>query len=669
MTPTRSDKTDSRSFIILVLVFTLVLSAARGHPIGERSSASEMRQKERSSVEQNSLSESFSSRQFEKGVKHYNAGRYYSALDIFRRLKNYPPAKNPQLTASTLMCMKSHFRIGRTENARETGREFLKSFPGSSYIDDVHECFGDIFLEKNRYTAAVRSYLEALTVSMDDSTALRLQQKIMKLSTSYLEKKEIEDVLAKELLPSNRAILYLMMANSLLASGETDAAALTLFRMDREVLSPGLQEFYDSLRSRTYRKEHKAVTVGVVVPLSGFDEGYGKAFLAGLRWGVETTRSRVPIDIVMELVDNEGDNLMTTEGIQALSANPNVVAIIGPLSNINAVTAATAVDGLQIPLLIPTATRAGLAMMSTNAYQLNPDLFKQGQYAAQYAVGTLGLRRVAVVAPADRFGKTLTDGFVQRSDDLGAEVVTVEWYSGIPLDLRDQLSSLRRVAFQLETLRQDSIHAPVELDSNDLTSIVKLEDFFPEEDQDAKELSPEDSSELILTSIDAVYLPIHTGDINYIASQFSSYYLDTQILGNGNWYEPEEFGQEMIGPNLEGMIVFSDYLHDTKWLTGQWSENIYSPLTSRAEHRMAMIGYETAAFLTSHLGANLTRASLLENLRKPQTVRGKARDFSFAEVSPRVNSSLNVLQYTSGEFSIVAQFLSDSLFVPTVRSP
>ena len=25
---------------------------------------------------------------FEQGVKHYNAGRYYSALDIFRRLKN-----------------------------------------------------------------------------------------------------------------------------------------------------------------------------------------------------------------------------------------------------------------------------------------------------------------------------------------------------------------------------------------------------------------------------------------------------------------------------------------------------------------------------------------------------------------------------------------------------
>ena len=642
---------------------------AYNHPLGEMSASHKKQQQERSTVQENAFSGALSKRQFEKGVKHYSAGRYYSALDIFRRLKNYPPEKNPQLTASALMCMKSYFRIGRMENARETGREFLQNFPTSSYLDDVHECFGDIFLEEGRYSAAVRSYLEALTVSGHDPTAGRLQVKIMKLSTSYLNKKEIEDILAKELDSSNRMILNLMMANSLLAGGETDAAALTLFRMDRDTLSPILQELYDSLRTRTYRKEQKAITVGVVLPLSGFDEGYGKAFLAGLRWGVESVRDRIPVDIVMELIDNEGDNLKTTKGVRALSANPNVVAIIGPLSNVNAVTAATAVEGLQIPLLVPTATRVGLARMSARTYQLNPDLFKQGQYAAQYAVGTLGLRTVAVVAPADRFGKTLTDGFVQRSDDLGAEVVTVEWYSGIPMDLSDQLSSLRKIAFQLETLRQDTIYAPVELDTNDLTSVVDLEDFFPEKTLDGEELSPEDSSELMLRSIEAIYMPIHAGDINYVASQFSSYYLDTQILGNGNWYEPEELGQEMIGPNLEGMFIFSDYLHDKEWMSEQWSEDIYSPLENRTEYRMALLGYETVTFLTSHLGANPTRTSVLENLTTPQTVRGKARDFSFAEASPRVNSSLNVIQYKGGDFSVVAQFLSDSLFVPTVGSP
>ena len=114
---------------------------ADNHPLGEMSTSRKMQQQERSTVQKNVFSDALSNRQFEKGVKHYSAGRYYSALEIFRRLKNYPPEKNPQLTASTLMCMKSYFRIGRMENAREMGREFLLSFPASSYLDDFHECF------------------------------------------------------------------------------------------------------------------------------------------------------------------------------------------------------------------------------------------------------------------------------------------------------------------------------------------------------------------------------------------------------------------------------------------------------------------------------------------------------------------------------------------------
>lgn len=100
-------------------------------------------------------------RMFEKGVQHYNAGRYYSALDIFRRLMDYPPGKNTRLTASTLMTMKSYFHAGRPEEAMNVGRSFLVRFPGSSYLDDVYECFGDIFVTEGRYRSALENYLQA----------------------------------------------------------------------------------------------------------------------------------------------------------------------------------------------------------------------------------------------------------------------------------------------------------------------------------------------------------------------------------------------------------------------------------------------------------------------------------------------------------------------------
>ena len=76
------------------------------------------------------LNASRSRKLFEQGIEHYNAGRYYSALDIFRRLKNHPPDQSPQLTASTLMCMKSYAMVGRYDEAKDTAREFFEKFSG-----------------------------------------------------------------------------------------------------------------------------------------------------------------------------------------------------------------------------------------------------------------------------------------------------------------------------------------------------------------------------------------------------------------------------------------------------------------------------------------------------------------------------------------------------------
>jgi branched-chain amino acid transport system substrate-binding protein len=147
------------------------------------------------------------------------------------------------------------------------------------------------------------------------------------------------------------------------------------------------------------------------------------------------------------VIDNEGDELKTTESVQILAANQNIVVILGPLSTSGSISASAAVSQMKIPLILPTASRMGLTHVGDNVLQLNSTLFQQGRYAAEYTVSVLNAETIAVVAPQDRFGKELTDGFLEKADALGAEVVTVEWYRGIPIDIGVQLSSLREVAF------------------------------------------------------------------------------------------------------------------------------------------------------------------------------------------------------------------------------
>ncbi|MFQ6674376.1 MAG: ABC transporter substrate-binding protein [Fidelibacterota bacterium] len=610
-----------------------------------------------------------SRRLFEMGIDHYNAGRYYTALDLFRRLKGYGPDRNPLLTASYLLAMKSYFQIGRGEDAADVGREFLTRFPRSSYRDDIHECFGDIFVRGGRYRSAVQSYLTARLQSDSDSTVVRLDQKLRRLGEGLLSEGEISDLLVTELNPSSRAILTVMLADRLLAQGHIDRAVLTLFRMDLASLPLSFEDFYASLKSRSYQDGGEGATVGVVLPLSGYNESAGTAFLNGIQEAVETLRDKQSLNIDLEIIDNSGDDIGTVASVQVLAANPNVVAAIGPLSTVNSVTAATAAMSVGLPLLVPVSTQVGLGGMGQNVFQMNVDLYRQGRYAADYAVSSLGLKTLAVLAPADRFGKNLADGFVQRASDLGADIVAVEWYSGIPVDLSDQFSSLRKTAFRLSPVRIDMAQLGLRLDSLDNTFDVSEEDFFPEEEDVARTLTRSDSSEIVLSSIEGIYLPIHLGDINYVASQFSSYYLDSQLLGNTNWYDPEVLDQEMIGPNVNGMVVLADHLNPLDRNEATYAEASNLEVEDRPEYKMALFGYDIMTFLAAQLGEDATRRSVLENLQRAKSFRGMAKLISFSGDRDRVNSSLYILEYRDGDFITVGEVNSDSLLTYTVQSP
>ena len=166
---------------------------------------------------------------------------------------------------------------------------------------------------------------------------------------------------------------------------------------------------------------------------------------------------------------------------------------------------------------------------------------------------------MAVVAPAERLGVELVDGFVEQADELGAHIVDIQWYSGLPVDLKNQFKALRKVAFRLEEQCNQVEIIDLQFDTLDQTLVISEEDFFPELVEE-EEISSSDSSKIVLSSIDGIFIPIHPGDINYVGSQISSYNFDTQLLGNMNWYDLDELSQEMIGPNVKGMIVFTDFI-------------------------------------------------------------------------------------------------------------
>ena len=597
-------------------------------------------------------------RMFNKGVDHYNKKRYYTSLDFFRKLSNESAKRNSQLTASTLMIMKCYVRINRLDKAKEVGRGFLKSFPESRYAIDVLSTFGNIFLTEGRYRLAVEYYLKARRISDDTNFIAGTDEKLVHLSSHFLMMEEIIDLLSVADDRHNRAFLKIMLSASQLNSGNSDDAAMTLFGLDGNFIPQTFESFHKGLKNRSYKAEDETLLVGVVLPLTGYDAEQGISFLKGIQKALSEIGDNLEIQIAIEAVDNSGDNLKTSACIELLNRNPNVLAIIGPLKPENAPVAAMANKQGNIPLLVPTSESVGLNELSDNVFQLCPNLFEQGQILGQYAVNDLQLKTVAVVAPADKVGQDITDGFVQRADELGAEITEVQWYTGIPLDLSNQFKSLRKTAFEMTEVDIDTNITNISFDPMDSTFMISESDFFPDTVEVEEEMTSRDSSKVVLSSIEGIFMPIHEEDLHLVASQFASYNFDTQLFGNRYWYNPEELNNDLIGPNVNGIVFVSDIFVGNDPAEAMNHDNGQHKLA-----KMKLLGYDIMHFLGSILKENPKRELVLKALSGELTYSGKGKQFSFSDLYPRMNTSTNLLQYNKWQIKKTAVAFKDTVTV------
>ena len=115
----------------------------------------------------------------------------------------------------------------------------------------------------------------------------------------------------------------------------------------------------------------------------------------------------------------------------------------------------------------------------------------------------------------------LTDAFIKEVDQLGKKVVGVEWYSGIPTDLKRQFKNLRNIAFDLE--QEDNNYDEylgMALDSLDFLFELSDDDLFDIPDDEDEKLTASDSSKIRLNTIQAIYSPAHPEHLAYIGTQF-----------------------------------------------------------------------------------------------------------------------------------------------------
>ncbi len=191
------------------------------------------------------------------------------------------------------------------------------------------------------------------------------------------------------------------------------------------------------------------VYIGVSGPKTGLHAQYGALWVQGFDLALDKINGEGgingrPLEYIFE--DSQNDPRQTIAIAQKFIADPKIVAEAGDFSSTSSMAAS------------PLYQRGGLVQFGfTNSH---PDFTKTGDYMwsnsipqsqeqplyADFAVNTLGLKKIGVMYLNTDWGKTSKDLFASAAEEMGAEIVAAEGYLADEKDFRATLVRLRDAA-------------------------------------------------------------------------------------------------------------------------------------------------------------------------------------------------------------------------------
>lgn len=111
--------------------------------------------------------------------------------------------------------------------------------------------------------------------------------------------------------------------------------------------------------------------IGVVIPLTGRFDRYGKTFSQGLRLAIEDHNKVYAPNLTLSLYDSEGDPLVGARKARWLLRDHGVSVLIGELFSANTAPLAAASQVVGAVLISPSATNERLAILGDAVFQLH----------------------------------------------------------------------------------------------------------------------------------------------------------------------------------------------------------------------------------------------------------------------------------------------------------
>lgn len=237
--------------------------------------------------------------------------------------------------------------------------------------------------------------------------------------------------------------------------------------------------------------------------------------------------------------------------------NYSIDAILGPLFSEPATGIARLAELYQVPVLAPLANSDSLNIDNPYVFQANPTFRSHGEKMADYAVNSMAMDTLAVLAERNSLGEASAYAFRDRAEKLGAKV---EY-------------------FYMEDLGAQGYE------------ISEYTKFFTTD-------SVEVDSQYVQVGLDAVYAPF-TGQaaptlIDLLLIDMQAMESNVTILGSQEW-GATSIPEDRI-ENREIYFSESYYINTESDRVEQFRQN-YRERFGIEANRFAMIGYDAASYL------------------------------------------------------------------------
>jgi len=596
-------------------------------------------------------------RKFNQAVENYNEGKYATTSTILKRLLADNPLSFEE--PSLLLLLKSQVALDQTEQAKETARVFFAKFPKTIYLVNIMETLGDLYVNESAFESAYRMYHRSRSLSSNFKTTNKIDSKLLKLIKVRLPSSILNEMLILESKKESINIHLLAKANSDMLNGLPDESAIILNKIDPLFLPDIYALFYENLLRRSYEPPSAVLMVGIVLPISGKNAKEGEAFLSGFYAGEKSfNKDNQRLSILVK--DTRSNDLQAIIDARNLEKMNQIKTIISPLNEQSSLAITSALSNTDLPIILTNTQQNDLSNINSKTFHFNSTLATQGKMAARYAVNQLGLKFLAVVSPADQNGEIQTDAFIKEVDLLGANVVVSEWYSGQPKNLKRQFKNIRRIAFDLLPKEENYDEAlGMSIDSLDALFDISTEDYFDLPKKKKNKMSSSDSSKVILSTIDGIYLPINLDDLEFIGPQIPMYNLETKIIGNNNWQNLNILQKENIGPHIKGLSIITNFTQqntDPELYNGNQQYSFYN-------------GYNVAKLLTQVDIEDQSRELLNNALRNLDFHKGVGFFYSPSLSNKQINSAFQIIEFDGKGFKHQGVFRGDSLELILTQNP